>query len=181
LDAAAVVFARKGFTGASLEDVADEAGLTKGAVYSNFESKDDLIAALLDVRVEEPLTEIANLVPHGTTQEEQARRTDELMIGIYDRERDAFLLGVEFCVYLARNPDVAARFKHRYRERRDAMAAEMERRAAEQGTTLPIPADELAAGLFALGQGIALERLIDATHVPDGLFARMLELLLRPR
>jgi len=43
LDAAATVFARRGFAAASLDEVAEEAGLTKGAVYSNFESKDELI------------------------------------------------------------------------------------------------------------------------------------------
>ena len=181
LDAAAVVFARKGIAGASLEDVAEEAGLTKGAVYSNFDSKDDLIATLLDVRLEEPLFEIANLVPHGIPQEELARQTDDLLTSIYEREREAFLLGIEFMVYLARNPDLRQRFAGRYEDRRAAMAAELERRAVEQGRPLPLPADDLIAGLFALGQGIALERLINPTHVPDGLFAKMLNLIVGPR
>ena len=48
LDAAAIVFARKGFHGATLDEVAKLAGFTKGAVYSNFKSKDDLFLALLE-------------------------------------------------------------------------------------------------------------------------------------
>ena len=50
LDAAAVVFARDGFHGASLDDVAATAGFTKGAVYSNFKSKEDLFLAVFDDR-----------------------------------------------------------------------------------------------------------------------------------
>lgn len=179
LEAAAVVFARKGIAGASLEDVAQEAGLTKGAVYSNFESKEDLIAALLDVRLDEPLIEIADLVPHELTQEEQSRRAEALMSDIYDRERDAFLLGLEFNVYLARHPELAERYRGRYMQRRQAMTAEIVERAAEQGATLPVPADELAAGLFALAMGISLERLVNPANVPEGLFAKMLSLIMR--
>ena len=51
LEAAAVVFARDGFHGASLDDVAATAGFTKGAVYSNFKSKEDLFLALFDDRL----------------------------------------------------------------------------------------------------------------------------------
>lgn len=179
LDAAAVVFARKGFAGASLEDVAEEAGLTKGAVYSNFESKDDLITALLDVRLEQPLIEIPDLIPHEGTTAEQAAQADQYVTSLYDREREALLLGLEFSVYLARNPDVVPRFARRYEERRAAMAAEIAQRAAEAGNDLPLPAEELTTGLFALAQGIGLERLIDPRHVPDGLLGRMLALIFR--
>ena len=51
LDAAAVVFARRGLEAASLDEVAEAAGYTKGAIYSNFASKTDLIAALMDRRI----------------------------------------------------------------------------------------------------------------------------------
>jgi AcrR family transcriptional regulator len=52
LEAAAIVFARNGFHASTLEEVAATAGFIKGAVYSNFESKDDLFLALLDDRIE---------------------------------------------------------------------------------------------------------------------------------
>jgi AcrR family transcriptional regulator len=179
LDAAAVVFARKGFAGASLEDVAEEAGLTKGAVYSNFDSKDDLISALLDVRLEQPLIEIPDLIPHEGSTAEQALRADRYVTSLWEREREALLLGLEFSVYIARNPEVAPRFARRWEERHAAMSAEIAQRAAEAGTELPLPADELTAGLFALTQGIGLERLINPDHVPDGLLGRMLALIFR--
>src|SRR5258708_12401897 len=52
LEAAAEVFARRGFHGASVEEVAEVAGYTKGAVYSNFTSKDDLFLAVLEGRIQ---------------------------------------------------------------------------------------------------------------------------------
>ena len=54
LEAAAVVFARNGFHGSSLDEVAAAAGFTKGAVYSNFKSKEDLFVAVLDHRIRDP-------------------------------------------------------------------------------------------------------------------------------
>ena len=64
LDAAAVVFARRGIEAASLDEVAEAAGYTKGAIYSNFSSKTDLIAALMDRRIIDAVEhQVANSVP----------------------------------------------------------------------------------------------------------------------
>src|SRR5437899_355118 len=48
LEAARAVFLRRGFHAASLDEIAEEAGYTKGAVYSSFESKDELFLGVLD-------------------------------------------------------------------------------------------------------------------------------------
>src|ERR1700724_912969 len=50
LDTAAMIFGRRGFYGAAVEEIAEEAGCSKGAVYSNFESKEDLFMTLLEER-----------------------------------------------------------------------------------------------------------------------------------
>src|SRR6516225_6093976 len=70
LQAAAVVFARDGFHGASLDDVAATAGFTKGAVYSNFKSKEDLFLAVLDERIERQLAAVTGVVGDGTRPQE---------------------------------------------------------------------------------------------------------------
>ena len=62
IDAAAAVFARHGYVAASLDEVAEEAGLTKGAVYSNFDSKEDLFQAVIDDRLNEPMFQVADIV-----------------------------------------------------------------------------------------------------------------------
>src|SRR3954465_1205221 len=63
LDAASTVFARKGFAATSIDEIAEVAGVTKGAVYSNFESKEDLVRTVLDERLQ-PFRDIAEDTPH---------------------------------------------------------------------------------------------------------------------
>src|SRR5205807_10250328 len=65
IEAAARVFADKGFATTSLDEVADAAGLTKGAVYSNFENKEDLVRAVLEVH-DQRLHSIADAAGDGT-------------------------------------------------------------------------------------------------------------------
>ena len=179
LDAAATVFARRGIASASLEEVAEEAGLTKGAVYSNFESKDDLIGALIHERIDDQTGAIAGLVSPEGSAEEQAAQAGGLFMRVFEQERDAWLLAFEFSIHLARNPELAGPFYSRYGGLQATMARVMAERAAEHGTELPLPAKELAAGLFALGQGIALARLSDPEGVPEDLFAKMLAVIFR--
>ena len=177
LDAAATVFARRGLAAASLDEIAEEAGLTKGAVYSNFESKDDLIAALLEERIDKPFSQIAEQVDPDAPIDQQAAQAEALSRAVWDRERDMFILGLEFAIHHARNPDAAQRYKGD-RDLQEAMALLMERQAQERGTKLPLPANELAVGLFALGTGLDLMALNDPDRVPDGLFARFLTLIM---
>jgi AcrR family transcriptional regulator len=66
LRAARRLFLRNGFTATSLADIAEEAGLTKGAVYSNFESKEDLFLALLAGDAERPYAAQEDLAPSDT-------------------------------------------------------------------------------------------------------------------
>ena len=62
LDAAARVFAERGYHGASVDLVAEAAGYTKGAVYSNFDSKEDLFLELLDRRIDTTITAMETLL-----------------------------------------------------------------------------------------------------------------------
>ena len=67
LDAAAQVFARQGFHGASIDAIAAAAGFTKGAVYSNFKNKEDLFVALLEERVERQVEQVREAMARATT------------------------------------------------------------------------------------------------------------------
>jgi AcrR family transcriptional regulator len=172
LDAAATVFARRGFNGASLDDVAEEAGLTKGAVYSNFASKEDLIDALVEERVDQPMLTITDLVDPTGSSEARAEQAGALLMSMFEQEREAYLLNLEHMTYLARNPR-PDRTSH-FRERVTAMAEYMQAEADADGRTLPLPAYDLAVGLFAMGQGILLERLVNPDDVPDDLFGKLI-------
>jgi AcrR family transcriptional regulator len=176
LDAAAAVFARKGFNGASLDDVAEEAGLTKGAVYSNFSSKDHLIEELIEERLDVPQLGIANLVDPEASQEEQASQSASMMMSMAEQNRDIYLLAVEFSIYLARNPERRRPGKHRQAVQQ--IADFMESTARAHGRELPMPAYDLTFALFALGQGLVLDWLVNPEEAPPDLFARMINLIL---
>jgi AcrR family transcriptional regulator len=177
LEAAATVFARRGFAAASLDEVAEEAGLTKGAVYSNFDSKDDLIVALLEERLDRQLMGVATQAdPHGDVRQ-QAEQAAAAYLRTLEHERDSYLLAVEFSVHLAREPELRRKFGKRYRETRDSYARLLEEYAKASGLTLPLPAHEMMLVYFALMDGLAMAKLTQPDNVPDDIFGKALGLI----
>src|SRR5437867_3001547 len=110
LDAAALVFAEQGFHGATLDEVAATAGFTKGAVYSNFRSKDDLFLALLDDRIDRQFAVVTDVLESGSHDAaEQFPRIRELFRGEMFWDEDFSTLYLEFVLYARRNPEARAK------------------------------------------------------------------------
>ncbi len=166
-------FYRDGYHGTTLEAIAEEAGYTKGAVYSAFESKAGLFLTLIDVMIDERLEEIAALFSQHPIGPSRA----STLAGkpIEERAHWWALLAIEFWVHAAREPALLEQFASRYRRMRDGLAA----LAAE--TTTPLGAESWAIVTLALVNGLALERTIDPDGVPEDLMARTQRLLYPPR
>jgi AcrR family transcriptional regulator len=179
IEAAAEVISRKGFGATSVDEVAEHAGLTKGAVYSNFASKEDLFLAVIDRHVSQRSATISDVVATGRPLGEQLAQGGQIFSAALTEDRKWFLLGLEFSIYAARNPDVTPTLGSGYRQMRTQVAESLESRADEQGRPLPLPADQLARAIFALSNGIALEKLGDPDGVPDALFGQVLGLILQ--
>ncbi len=175
LDAAVVVFARKGFGAASLDEIADEAGLTKGAVYSNFSGKDDLLVTLFEERVDPRMFGIADQIDPATSPEEQAVTAGRLVTEVQHDDRMWFLLGLEYAIHTARNPGFPSRRRQRFEETVQRAAELIRGRFDEDGRESPVAPEELAVGFLALSDGIALLRL--SHDVPDDLLGKMLALV----
>src|SRR2546422_4324449 len=122
LEAAGRVFARDGFVAASIDAVAEEAGLTKGAVYSNFASKEDLFLALIDVHLNERALQVPEQVDPDQSFQEQAEQSARLFMDLLENQRDWYLLDLEAASYAARNPEFHAKFWGHYRAWRSALA-----------------------------------------------------------
>jgi AcrR family transcriptional regulator len=167
LTAAGTVFATKGFAAASVEDVASAAGLTKGAIYSNFKGKDELFFALLGEHV-------ANRFLAAADVQDISRVGDALMQAAIDDD-EWQLLFLEFWLRAMRDPDARAQFVEHRRELREAIAKAIE----ERGVPLPMPARDLATLLLALSNGLAIEHLPDPGEVPTRLFGDVLAALAR--
>jgi AcrR family transcriptional regulator len=181
IDAAATVFAREGFMAASLDEVAEEAGLTKGAVYSNFDSKEDLFQAVIDDRLNEPMRHGAEAIIDSTmgTSEEHAMAGARVFVDTVEQQREVFLLALEFNIHVARHPELAPTFAARNREQLERVADLIRQQTGNTGDTLPLPPDQMAIAVEALSQGIALQKLADPESVPDDLLGRVYALLFR--
>jgi AcrR family transcriptional regulator len=180
IDAAATVFARRGFVAASLDEVAEEAGLTKGAVYSNFDSKEDLFEAVIDERFDKPLEHGVEAIENiEGTQQERAMAGARLFIDAVQQERELFLLALERRIYVARHPEHTPSLVRRYREQLGRVAEMIDDQSKKWGLRLPLPAAQMAIAVEALSQGMELQRLADPDGVPDDLLGRVYALLFR--
>ena len=165
IDAAARVFARRGFNGASVDEIAAEGGVTTGALYWHFSGKDELFLAVADERVARRISEIEVASGAGALADDIERQFQAFI----EREPEWPLLYYEFWAYGARNRALSAAFTARRRTVQQALASAIQARADELGVELPVPAEQIAIGMNSLMNGLAFERVADETAVPDGL------------
>lgn len=180
LDAAEAVFARRGFHGASVEEIAREAGVTTGALYSNFAGKEDLFLALFEERIATDVGDYSQIVATGTTVEEQARQAADHWMQIL-RERPAYFpLLIEFWAYAIRVPRLRERLGDRFAALRSATARLVLEGAEQVGMPPNTEAGELVGLVInALGNGLTLEKLVNPDAVPDQLYGDVLVLILQ--
>jgi AcrR family transcriptional regulator len=174
LRSAAKVFASRGLTQASIDEVAADAGYTKGAFYANFASKEDLFLAMLDERFAERLAQIQRLVSSDGEIDQQARAAGEEFVDYLAADPDWQRLFFEFAAHAARNEPFRTELVRRYRTMREGMAEVFAHRGAETGIELPVSAEQLALMTFAMANGFALERLLEPEAAPNELFSVML-------
>jgi AcrR family transcriptional regulator len=183
LRAARDVFGARGYHGATIEEIADEAGLSNGAIYYNFGSKEELFLALLDARLDERLEHTRQTLASGASATGD-RALDEEARDItrsFKESREWRLLLLEFVAYAARNPAFAERFKDHKRRLRAAVAEILELHLSARGITPPMPIDQLAMVISGLANGLAVEELSDPGSVSDELLSDVLALLVSQR
>jgi AcrR family transcriptional regulator len=150
------VFARSGYGGASIDMIAETAGFSKGAFYSNFDSKEAIFLELLSDHMAAELAASRELAIEG-------RNVGAIIGNIAERyaieqaDQEWCLLSVEFALHAARNPDIAARFTDLYDRQYKGIAAIIEQIARQAGTSVLDPIRS-AVLFIAFRQGIALER-----------------------
>jgi AcrR family transcriptional regulator len=178
LDAAEKVFVDRGFHAASVDEVAEEAGYSKGAVYSNFENKDELFLAVLERRVDSRALAIESGVAADQPISDQAEQAGNAFLEVFLQQSQWSLLLMEFGTYAVRHPELRERFAERSRRMRSAMADLIGTHIAALGLRAPLSNDDLATILFALGDGFIMTKLTDPDGVADSLFGDALVLML---
>jgi AcrR family transcriptional regulator len=178
LDAARSVFASSGFHGASVEEIASRAGYSTGALYSNFDGKEDLFLVLMEREIEEHAREIAEAVAKRDSVAERATGGAEVWMTMIDREPELLLLFMEFWAYGVRDANVRPKVAARFAQVRQLLTRLVADSAREFDLELQIPAEQLAVAIDALADGIARQKLAEPGAVPDDLMGRVLSLLL---
>jgi AcrR family transcriptional regulator len=161
LDAAQVVFLRHGFHGATLDEIADEAGYTKGAVYSNFVSKNDLFLALLDERFEWRIAETIDAAHRAESFEEAASENARMIAEVWQRSPGWEALLVEFWTHASRDPELRAAAAARHDRVLDAVGQMLDELAARFQLDWTLPSREVARAGGAFARGMALESLLE--------------------
>ncbi|MCH1867722.1 TetR/AcrR family transcriptional regulator [Nocardioides sp. CFH 31398] len=180
LDAAARVFARRGIDTASLEEVAAEAGMTKGAIYSNFTGKAALVETVVEEKVRANLDAGLAAVEVGGSMPERAQALGDGLSRAFDGQREWHLLYVELWQRAVRTQNGDTTLLDSRRTLHETITAAIAAHAEDTGTELAIPPDQLATVLIALSDGFSMEQQLQPGRVPADLFGRVLALLARP-
>ena len=177
IDAAARVFVERGYARSSVEAITEAAGYTRGAFYSNFQSKEQLFAELLQQRVYSVYREMAEETVAGARP--TFIETGERLAAIQANPEGAWLfrLWLELLAHAGRDPsfrEIAAGF---WSANRQLSATSIGDAFADAGAQPPAPPDHLATAMIALDIGLALQHFVDPEAVPLDLYPELYDLL----
>ena len=176
--AAATVFARRGYHRATIEEIASEAGMTSGAIYSNFRGKEELFLAIADDQVESRIAEIEAVADAAEGKRDAGAEASDQFRAFLESDPDWPLLFYEFWSISVRDPDLQGELAKRRDQIRDALADTLERVALEHGFALRFPAPALATAIAASLNGLAFERAADPKALPDEVFGEFIAAVL---
>jgi AcrR family transcriptional regulator len=178
VEAAARVFGRKGFHAATVDDIADEAGFTKGAFYSNFVTKEDVFVDLVADRSRNWTIAVARAYEGDQPLPERLRKGGEVLTRMVETRVDWMLLSSEMWSQCARNPRLRDRMAAAYQECRQITARAVEKVEIEFGVRLPIASEQVASIIMAMTDGFVLQRLADSDRLPAALLAESINVFL---
>lgn len=177
LKAAGALFRRKGFHGAGVDEIAEAAGFSKGVVYSQFGSKDDLFLALLEEHAAARIArtrERAAAAPPGRALGEVSAEN----LAVWRQDPEWYLLFVEFRAHAARHPDVNRRFAALHRKLLLQVAEVFEVLAEGAHPDPRFDAVDFARLIVRLDAGAVLEQVVEGPGSSFELASHAFDLLL---
>jgi AcrR family transcriptional regulator len=179
IDAARTVFLRRGFHGASLDEISAEAGYTTCAVYSRFGGKDDLFLAVLDEHVDRRTRLYADAALTAPDFESAGRKLVRAAVAAGDEEPGWTPLLMEFWTHAARREELREAVAARNERNLDASAALQETLAERHGMRLLRSPQEMQRAATAMARGLSLERQIAPDAAVEALYEDCVIALLR--
>lgn len=173
LDAAERVFAQRGYRVATVDDVASAAGLTKGAVYSQFASKQELFAAAVERRYRERAEAFVAAMSGPAPLADRAALAALDFAGSVEDGVDWALLFLEAWAEMLRTPEFGDDLRRIDAQMRATIAEVVERAMAEQGLVLDLPAEAVAEMVMAATHGFGVQHRLAPASAPAELFAEL--------
>ena len=161
LAAARRAFLRDGFHAASLDAIAEDAGYTKGAFYSNFASKDDALVAVFEEHFRDRADAYERLIFTTDSVEDAYRAVARYWHDANEREPEWSRLVIEFMAHASRHEHLREAVKEVRRRGLDRIVELVEQLAERHGVEYTVPITELVRGSGALNRGLAVEQLLD--------------------
>ncbi len=173
LEAASEVFAERGFHGATVEDICERAGFTRGAFYSNFSSKDDLVLELSRRHAEDLVERIRRASKREHASAEDVLRDVLTAMADDTRSKERWLvLTTEFTLHAIRDATARRAWAAQQRRVRDELVAVVDEAVSRQGLTLPLPTELFVLAAMALAQGTLTQRLVEPRSLSVGQLER---------
>jgi AcrR family transcriptional regulator len=174
LDAAARTFARKGYAGASVEEIAQSAGYSIGALYSNFGGKQELFLELMSGRASRRQAMVAEILQ---ADDDPAEAIARLLERTGSPDPDLMALRAEFWLYAVRNPEAMGALTAQRREQIDALVEVISAAMSRSNVPAGVSASAVATVALAMFQGLMRQRRIDPERVSGELLAQGLRWL----
>ena len=177
LEAAATLFCQRGLEGASVDEIAQAAGYTKGAFYANFKSKEELFLVMLDEQFAKELERLdATLTgTHEPQEEARAAAADFIHFASADEWPGLYF---QFVAYAARNEEFRQELATRHRAMRERLAAVFRRWKSGIGADAPVPFEQIAAMMFFMADGFLIDQIVEPDLSPE-LYTTMIGVFLR--
>jgi AcrR family transcriptional regulator len=173
VDAAERLFIAQGFHATPLDSVAAEAGYTKGAVYSNFASKEDLFFAVYERRLDSRVAEFEAILESASSAREALEAAARTAAPRGERDDGWLAVFFEFWAHVLRHAELRERFAGLHRRVIEPLQTAMVRHAEEVGEPLPEDPRKMATARYAMQLGLQLERLTQPDVVDRELGVRM--------
>lgn len=168
LRAATQVFAKHGFNSATVEEIAERAGFTRGAFYANFADKADALLTVLEDESGKDMDEIASLVSETPDDQKLTALQDWYLRLLGDQRLERAT--AELIAQPAHATAVRTRLARRQADARSVIAGTLKDYRVANGLTLPLNDDQIASFILAVGDGIASQRHLEPDVVPDDAF-----------
>lgn len=167
IQSAEKIFARDGFEVAKLEEIAADAGYTRGAFYANFDSKEDLFLALLEREISSRISNLEKEMGKVREPEAKLKAMREFFLN-KALDRRWSLLALEFKLFAVRHPEVKRRLAAMHRRFVEPRVGMLEEVMKGLGRELPVSAFATGVSLATLGNALMLENMLDPALVPQG-------------